>query len=116
MAASVGGQESRLRLADPAEAQRIGRFAPGRVDPLLASLRKAGQVVDARAADNADDSLWHSTSLMLRRLPISHLCEIGIVEPKLGTPDFGCAVSKHGQKQCALPPFETRLSSRVYPT
>jgi hypothetical protein len=39
-----------------------------------------------------------------------------LIISKSGTPDFECAVSKHGQMHLPLPPFETRLSALLWAT
>ena len=67
MAAPVPGQKHRFRRADPAEAQRVRRLAPGRRDALLANVLKTGQVIDARAADDSDDCFGHAAPPLERR-------------------------------------------------
>ena len=57
VAAPVAGQEDHLGLADAADPQHVGGLAPGRRDPLLAHVLEAGQVVDARPADDAENAL-----------------------------------------------------------
>ncbi len=59
MAASMAGQEDHAGRADAPAPERIGRLAPGRRDPLLPKILEAGQVVDARSADDAENGLRH---------------------------------------------------------
>jgi len=58
--ATVARQEHDLVSPARPDAQHVRRFAPGRPDALLAHVLDAGQVVDAGAADDAEDRLAHS--------------------------------------------------------
>ena len=59
MAAAMAGQEHQVGALVGAEQQRVGRLAPGRLDPLPARLFEAGNVIDAAAADDAENGSGH---------------------------------------------------------
>ena len=61
MAAAMARQEHRLRFANPPEAQGVGRIAPGGRNPLLAQVRQAGKIINARAADDPYDCFGHGS-------------------------------------------------------
>ena len=60
MAAAMARQEHRLRVADPAKAQTSRKDRPRGRDPLLAQVRQAGKIINARAADDPYDCFGHA--------------------------------------------------------
>ena len=63
MAAPVARQEGDAGVADAAGADRVRRLAPRALDALLGEILDAGEVVDPRAADDAEKGLGHRTTL-----------------------------------------------------
>ena len=59
MAAAVAGQEDHVDAGERAEEQLVGRFAPGRIHALPARILESGNVVDAGAADDAENGFGH---------------------------------------------------------
>ena len=59
MALVVARQEHHRQAGDLADAQRARRLAPGARDALLAHVLQARQIVDAGAADDAEDCFGH---------------------------------------------------------
>src|SRR6202044_2830933 len=63
-------QNPRLRFADAAEAQRVGRIAPGGRDALFAQVRQAGKIINPRAANDPYDCFGHAHPAPPRAAPV----------------------------------------------
>ncbi len=63
VAAAMARQEDEVGALVAAEQQRIGWLAPGRFEPLPMRLFEAGNVIDAAAADDAEDGSGHGELL-----------------------------------------------------
>src|ERR1700690_611690 len=70
MAAAMARQEHRLRLANPPKAQGVRGIAPGGRDPLLAQVRQAGKIINARAADHPYNCFGHAHPAPPRAAPL----------------------------------------------
>src|SRR5215203_3077740 len=68
MPAPMARQEHDFGSAEAPDPQRVRSLAPGRSDPLLARILEAGKVVDARAADDAEDGLGHALDVIRAEL------------------------------------------------
>jgi hypothetical protein len=60
MAPAMARQEHRLRFANPPKAQGVRGIAPGGPNPLLAQIRQAGKIINARAADHPYNCFGHA--------------------------------------------------------
>jgi hypothetical protein len=59
VAAAMTRQKHQIDAVEAAEQQCVGRFAPWRGHMLPASIFKAGDVINAAAADNAENGFGH---------------------------------------------------------
>src|SRR4029077_15229258 len=69
MAAAMARKEHRLRFGNPPKAQGVRGIAPGGRNPLLAQVRQAGKIINARAADHPYDCFGHAHPAPSRAAP-----------------------------------------------